>query len=60
MRVRDIEFAYFYDFSIENFFDSVILFPPINYKLWKSNYDDVPQADLKLQSLKKKMGAGRN
>jgi hypothetical protein len=62
MRVRDIKFAYFYDFSIEfwNFFDNVILFSPFNYKLWKSNYDDVPQADLKLQSFKKKMGAVRN
>jgi hypothetical protein len=47
MCVRDIEFSYFYDFSIEflNFFDSVILFSSFNYKLWNSIYDDVPQAD---------------
>jgi hypothetical protein len=47
MRVRDIEFSYFYDFSIEfwNFFDSVILFSPFKYKLWKSINDDVQQAD---------------
>ena len=46
MCVRDIEFAYFYDFSIEflklfrqcDIFFSLYMY----YRLWKKNYNDVP------------------
>ena len=44
MRVRDIEFAYFYDFSIEflKLFRQCDIFFSFYYRLWKKNYDDVP------------------
>jgi hypothetical protein len=45
MCVRDIEFAYFYDFSIEfleHFRQCDIFFFSFYYRLWKKNYDDVP------------------
>jgi hypothetical protein len=44
MWVRDIEFAHFYDFSIEflELFRQCDIFFSFYYRLWKKNYDDVP------------------
>jgi hypothetical protein len=48
MCVRDIELAYFYEFSIDflELFRHCDIFFKFYYRLWKTNYDDVPAQGL--------------